>query len=423
MKVLHVIKEVTDGGASMGLLRMCAGSTADVTATVASLIPPQAEHRARFEAAGVEVIAGVEAARTAAAAADLVQIEWWNNPYVNDFLVNTDLPAGRILLHSRGHFDAPWMCPSAELLARVDGCSVTVPSAAANPRFEHNRVRAGLPPARCVFSAAGLNAPAETAPRPHEDGDGRIRIGYLGTVEPIKMHSAMLEIAAQVIRSAPDVDFEFAGDGPLDDYRAEAERLGIGDRVRFLGFQPDPAAFLSRLDVFCYPLNPYTYATSEKALQEAMLAGLPCVAFPVGGVRDLLTPDSALLVDTPQQCADACLELARSRDLRLMYGERARQRVGSFNERREWRAELALARAEVMSRPARSRSGLGVRPEDLFAFCTDQHACPTAELAADQRADFARVAVFVEDDYAAWLDDATSEAPHHASTSEDGIPA
>ncbi|MET7937536.1 glycosyltransferase family 4 protein [Streptomyces sp. NPDC005322] len=398
-----MIKEVTSGGASKGLLRMCVDGPAEATPTVASLVPPQPEPRETFERAGIDVVAGVEAARTAAAAADIVQVEWWNNPYVNDFLVNTDLPASRILLHSRGHFDAPWMCPSRELLSRVDGCTVTVPSAAANPQFERNRRHAALPQARCVFSEAGLGATPGGAPRVHKGRGGRITIGYLGTVEPIKMHAAMLEIAAQVIHAAPEVDFEFAGEGPLDDYRAQADRLGLGQRVRFLGFQPDAAAFLSRLHIFCYPLNPYTYATSEKALQEAMLTGLPCVAFPVGGVRDLLTTDSALIVQTPQQCVDACLDLVRSQELRKTYGERAKHRIDNLIERQEWRSELTRARAEVMSRPARPRAGLRVRPEALFNFSTDRRACPTEELGLEQREDFARVAAFVTDDYAAWL--------------------
>lgn len=417
MKVLHVIKELTNGGASMGLLRMCVGGPVDVIPAVASLVPPQPEHRATFERAGVEVVAGVEGTCIAAAAADIVQVEWWNNPYVNDFLVNTDLSASRILLHSRGHFDAPRMCPSASLLSRVDGCTVTAPSAAANPQFERNRRLAGLPPARCVFSEAGLGtgAPLSGTPRVGNAHGSRITIGYLGTVEPIKMHAAMLEMAAQVIQAAPEVDFEFAGDGPLDTYRAEADRLGLGQRVRFLGFQSDPVAFLNRLDIFCYPLNPYTYATSEKALQEAMLTGLPCVAFPVGGVRDLLTPDSALLVRTPQQCVDACLHLAGSQEARRDYGERARRRIDSLTERREWRAELTCARTEVLSQAPEPRPGLGVSPQDLFGYCTDLRACPTEALNPEQQADFTRVAAFVDDDYAEWLG-ARTERPHSPST-------
>ncbi|WP_431780401.1 glycosyltransferase family 4 protein [Streptomyces chumphonensis] len=404
MRVLHVIKEVTDGGASMGLLRMCADGPGDARPTVASLLPPRPEHRAVFERAGVTVLAGGEAARAAVAETDLVQVEWWNNPHVNDFLVNADLPPTRVLLHSRGHFDAPWMCPSDRLLARVDGCTVTTPSAAANPRFESNRRSAGLPPARCVFSSAGPVATAGPGPAPARREEGRITVGYLGTVEPIKMHAAMMEIVAGVVEAAPEVDFVFAGDGALPEYRAEVRRLGIGDRVRFLGFQDDPAAFLAGLDVFCYPLNPYTYATSEKALQEAMLAGLPCVALPVGGIRDLLTAESALLVETPAQCVDACLSLVRSPALRERLGRAARERIEHLTERRAWRGRLTDARAEVLARPAWARSGLGVDRVALFDHCTDRRGWETERMDEAQRADFARVAAFVEDDYAAWLE-------------------
>ncbi|WP_340561688.1 glycosyltransferase family 4 protein [Streptomyces sp. GSL17-111] len=406
MRVLHVIKEVTDGGASVGLLRMCVDGPGEARPTVASLIPPRPEHRAVFERAGVPVLAGGEAARAAVAETDLVQVEWWNNPYVNDFLVNADLPATRVLLHSRGHFDAPWMCPSDRLLARVDGCTVTTPSAAANPRFESNRRSTGLPAARCVFSSAGPVAAAPGPGRARRE-EGRITVGYLGTVEPIKMHAAMMEIAAGVIEAAPEVDFVFAGDGALAEYRAEARRLGIGDRVRFLGFQDDPAAFLAGLDVFCYPLNPYTYATSEKALQEAMLAGLPCVALPVGGIRDLLTTDSALLVETPAQCVDACLSLVRSPALRTRLGRAARERIERLTERRAWRSRLSAARAEVLARPARARSALGVDRAALFDHCTDRRGWETDRMDEARRADFARVAAFVEDDYAAWLESGT----------------
>ena len=399
MKVLHVIKELTEGGASMGLLRMVTTGPAEARPTVVSLVEPHPRARAPFEAAGVPVVAGIAAARAAAAVADLVQVEWWNNPNVNDFLINSDLSAARVLLHARGHFDAPWMCPSVALLQRVDGCTVTVPSAAANPRFSRNRVLAGLPPARCVFSEADLSSPADIGVPQESD---HVVLGYLGTVEPIKMHAATLRIAAEVLRRVPEAVFTFAGHGPLAHYRAEADGLGVGDRMKFVGFQPDPAVHLRSLDIFFYPLNPFTYATSEKALQEAMLTSLPCIAFPAGGVRDLLTDECAFLVDNPQECIDACLRLVRSPALRRLYGQRARDRVRKLHRDLAWRDELRRARAEVLARPPRVRHGLDVPPAELFEICTDRLACPTDELDARQRVDFDRVAAFVGEEYASW---------------------
>ncbi len=398
MNVIHVIRRLTGGGATMGLLRSCLDGPAGVNHAVVSLIPAEDGSKARFESAGVSVVTGPSIARDRIADADLLQIEWWNNPYINDFLTNTELPPTRILLHARGHFDAPLMCPSTALLRRVDACSVTTPSAAANPHFNANRADAGLAEARCIVSVA-----ADPGVRCRDVPTGRMKIGYLGTVEPIKMHAETLRIAAAVVRAEPDVMFEFAGDGLLEVYRREACELGLGNHTRFLGFQPDPASFLSRTDIFFYPLNPFTYATSEKALQEAMLAGLPCIAFPSGGIRDLLSPDCALIVHTPEECVEACVALLSSEALRKKFGDRARARVEQFPARRRWREELYRAWTETAGRPARPRPALYIEPKDLLGFSTDRRACDPTSLEEEGLADFRRVAAFVVDDYRDWL--------------------
>jgi glycosyltransferase involved in cell wall biosynthesis len=403
MNVLHVIRQVSDGGATLGMLQACTAPIADVRHEIASLLPARPEGLVLCERSGVNVISGVRGIASAVESADVLQLEWWNNPHLNDFVMNARLAPSRMLLHSRGHFDAPWMCPTAALLSRVDYCTVTTPSAAANRFFETNRRAAGLPPADCVFSAASR----PFVPKRMADG-GLVIFGYLGTVEPIKMHSAALEIAARVIRAAPEAIFTFAGDGPLDEYRAQARRLGVADRVRFVGFQ-DPDAFLSGIDVFFYPLNPFTYATSEKALQEAMFASLPCVAFPYGGIRDLLTPDCAMLVDSVDECIDACLSLAQSAEQRTLLGQRALARIEELPQLLRWQETLAAVWSRVASVPRRFRAPLHVRPEELFDCCTERRASRRDEIGDASLADFDAVAAFVEDDYAAWLTSAHSE--------------
>lgn len=404
MRVLHIIRRVTDGGASLGLLRMCVDGPPGVEHRVWSLLDAEPDPRSVFEASGVAVISGAINYQEEIAAADIVQLEWWNNPWVNDLIVNQTLGSARILLHSRGHFDAPWMCPSAALLAQVDGCTVTTPSAAQNSVFDANRRAAGLASVRCVFSsAAEFRGPRGERTQHKSSPETPVRFGYLGTVEPIKMHAQALRIAARVIRADPNVVFVFAGDGTLDEYRREAMQLGINHRVQFVGFQPDPYAFLSGLDVFFYPLNPLTYATSEKALQEAMLVGLPCVAFPFGGVRDLLTPESAMVVHSEDACVAACLELAGSEKRRAALGASARERIETLPQRVSWRDDLTRAWNELLARGPRQRSPIGVAPADLFAFCTDRAACDPEDMDASTLADFRRVAALVEEDYVAWL--------------------
>ena len=56
--------------------------------------------------------------------------------------------------------------------------------------------------------------------------------------------------------------------------KEEAETLGIADKLEIVGKIPDIKPYLSKFDVFAYPLNPNHYGTAEQVLQEAMAAGI-----------------------------------------------------------------------------------------------------------------------------------------------------
>jgi glycosyltransferase involved in cell wall biosynthesis len=88
-----------------------------------------------------------------------------------------------------------------------------------------------------------------------------------------------------------------AGDGPSrDELEALSRELGLGGRVRFLGFVEDMASFYAALDLFVLP------SLSEGmplALLEAMAAGVPIVATRTGGIKDLiLTAEDVVNLDS-----------------------------------------------------------------------------------------------------------------------------
>ncbi|MGN6275533.1 MAG: glycosyltransferase, partial [Solirubrobacterales bacterium] len=79
-----------------------------------------------------------------------------------------------------------------------------------------------------------------------------------------KGHATLLEAAAQV----PSAVFVLAGDGPeRESLEALAQRLGIADRVRFLGRREDVPQLLAACDVFALPS---LYEGSSLAVLEAM---------------------------------------------------------------------------------------------------------------------------------------------------------
>jgi len=121
-------------------------------------------------------------------------------------------------------------------------------------------------------------------------------------------HAPMLRAFASVAARHPGAYLYVAGDGPLRG-RLErlAARLGLTDRVTFLGYVPDaelPGVYASA-DVFVLPtveLEGFGLATLE-----ALASGLPVVATPVGGTVEVLAGlgDETMPDPTLVEAADA----------------------------------------------------------------------------------------------------------------------
>ena len=135
------------------------------------------------------------------------------------------------------------------------------------------------------------------------------------------------------LRDMPGITLTSAGDGEeLDLCRAEAQSLGVADRVRFLGKVPraELEAHYAEHDVFCFP------SFREPAggvLYEAMRHGLPIVTANRGGPGWIVdeTCGLRLPVETPEQfakaIADALRQLAQDAPMRHRLGHGARAKV------------------------------------------------------------------------------------------------
>jgi glycosyltransferase involved in cell wall biosynthesis len=139
-----------------------------------------------------------------------------------------------------------------------------------------------------------------------------------------KGHRDLLAAAARV----PQAVFVLAGEGP--DRRAlEAltDRLGIADRVRFLGERADVADLLAVCDVFVLPS---LYEGLPISVLEAMAAERAVVATAVGGTAEAVVDGvSGLLVPPahPQTLSAALLRLLRDDGLRNALAAAGRARV------------------------------------------------------------------------------------------------
>jgi glycosyltransferase involved in cell wall biosynthesis len=143
-------------------------------------------------------------------------------------------------------------------------------------------------------------------------------------MEPWKGQRRLLAALGRLDPSLPWLALEVGGaQRPAEqEYRAELERtaaeLGIGHRVRFLGQRSDVPRLLAAADVHCQPnQGPEPFGI---VFVEALAAGLPLVTFPLGGPREIVSPDVGLLVDDDLALSDALARLVEDGALRRRLG-------------------------------------------------------------------------------------------------------
>lgn len=162
--------------------------------------------------------------------------------------------------------------------------------------------------------------------------DGELLVLQVAALAPHKSQVDLLEAAAIVRSRRGDLVFWIAGEGPL---RAELEArhraLGLGDRVRFLGFREDVTDLLRSADIFC--VSSYLEGLGTSTL-DAMAAGVPVVATRVGGIPEIVADgESGILVPArnPEALADAIVALAGNAERRAAMGAAAKRRARDFS--------------------------------------------------------------------------------------------
>jgi glycosyltransferase involved in cell wall biosynthesis len=106
--------------------------------------------------------------------------------------------------------------------------------------------------------------------------------------------------------------------------------LGLAERVRFLGWQPDVRRVLAAADVYCQPNTlPEPFGI---ALVEALLARLPVVTTALGGPPEFIPETCGTLVapGDADGLAAALAELIRRPDLRRRLGAAGPDRAGAL---------------------------------------------------------------------------------------------
>jgi glycosyltransferase involved in cell wall biosynthesis len=188
-------------------------------------------------------------------------------------------------------------------------------------------IATGLAPHKIAIIGNALPVEAFTATPPAlPKRSGVVRVGMVARMNHrYKNHSGFLRIAAQIHRHMPDTEFLLVGDGPLrQELEREASTLGLGASAIFLGDRQDMPAILASMDVAVLTSDSESLSN---VILEATAAGLPVVAFSVGGNSELVSDQRGALIPAGNETAfaDAVQNLLADAALRQRLGINARQ--------------------------------------------------------------------------------------------------
>jgi glycosyltransferase involved in cell wall biosynthesis len=353
MNLLHIIPRFIGGGPERHLLALVAAwreTGLRLRHTCIVLTPPASALlvvKARQLDIGIHMAPPLHVIAEAVSAADVVELTFWNHPALYA-LMRESLPGARWVLRSAVAGTTPPQVLIDALGERPDAVIVSAPVSLNTPALAAARRRGCL-----IESLPALGEGQRLTGfrrRPHSG----IRVGYLGLVEPTKMHPAFARLSAAV--TAPDVHFDVYGDGSwCEQLRAQCDALGMSERIHFYGHVEDIRTAFATMDIFGYPLAPDSYATSEKVIQEAMWCGVPPVVLASSAPSSLVEHErTGLVCQSESEYPTAIERLATDATLRAALGTAARRFASDHFDSRRNATRFFKVFDEVSALPKRA---------------------------------------------------------------------
>jgi N-acetyl-alpha-D-glucosaminyl L-malate synthase BshA len=173
---------------------------------------------------------------------------------------------------------------------------------------------------------------------------------HVSNFRPVKRVMDVVRIFERVSREI-DAVLLMVGEGPeRSSAQALARRLGILDRLRFLGIQNAIEEIAPLADVFLLPSELESFGLSAL---EAMACGVPVVGSDAGGLPEVVRHAESgylLPVGDVEGMAARTIEILRDDERRREMGEAARQRVRSLFDAERVVGQYEAVYARVLGR-------------------------------------------------------------------------
>jgi len=162
------------------------------------------------------------------------------------------------------------------------------------------------------------------------EGD-KVVIGTVGSLRREKGLDVLLSAAPAVLKKCPSAYFLIVGDGMEKDFLLGlAKKLGIEDRVDFLGQRDGVENIIPRFDVACSSSRTESFPVS---MLEYMSCGKAIVATAVGGVPEIVKDSvNGFLVrsECPEALAEKLIYMIENQELRASLGANGRRMAEEY---------------------------------------------------------------------------------------------
>jgi UDP-glucose:(heptosyl)LPS alpha-1,3-glucosyltransferase len=169
------------------------------------------------------------------------------------------------------------------------------------------------------FRPGARQSEARTLRARLEIADDQLVAAFVGSEWERKGLGPLIEALAL----APGWTLVVAGGGDRERYEQLADSIGVGHAVRWLGVTRDVQIVYQLADAHVFPSR---YEAFPLVALEAAASGLPILATPVSGVRELIEDGESgfLISQEPAVIAERLRDLAADRTLRARLGHAAR---------------------------------------------------------------------------------------------------
>lgn len=149
---------------------------------------------------------------------------------------------------------------------------------------------------------------------------------HVSNFRAVKRPGDCIEILKYVSEQMPGTKLIMVGDGPERSAVVyQAEKLGVKDKVAFVGKQANIAAYLGIADLFLLPSELESFGL---AALEALACEVPVISTRIGGIPEVVTEgETGFLseIGDTRKMADDCLVLLNDEDKRREFGRKGRE--------------------------------------------------------------------------------------------------